>query len=111
MINEEELQKIQFVGISDETADDGELSQDSVVKESLTTALDGKNYKTFFYNLDAILTLGYRVKSPQSTQFCCNLSITRHFFLFYKPKLKNYNFNVSHIIDKKRTSSWIFDFS
>ena len=49
--------------------EDGELSQDSVVKESLTTALDGKNYKTFFYNLDAILAVGYRVKSPRGTQF------------------------------------------
>ena len=46
-----------------------ELSQDSVVKESLTTALDGKNYKTFFYSLDAILAVGYRVKSPRGTQF------------------------------------------
>ena len=49
--------------------EDGELSQDSVVKESLTTALDGKNYRTFFYNLDAILAVGYRVKSPRGTQF------------------------------------------
>ncbi len=49
--------------------EDGELSQDSVVKESLTTALDGKNYKTFFYSLDAILAVGYRVRSPRGTQF------------------------------------------
>lgn len=48
---------------------DGELSQNSVVKESLTTALDGKNYKTFFYSLDAILAVGYRVRSPRGTQF------------------------------------------
>ncbi|MBU3658793.1 MAG: virulence RhuM family protein [Flavobacteriales bacterium] len=48
---------------------EGELSSDSVVKESLTTALDGKLYKTKFYNLDVIISVGYRVKSKQGTQF------------------------------------------
>ncbi len=48
---------------------EGELSQDSVVKESLTTASDGKNYRTLFYNLDVILSVGYRVNSPRGTQF------------------------------------------
>jgi hypothetical protein len=47
----------------------GELEPDSVVKESLTTASDGKIYKTKFYNLDAIISVGYRVKSKQGTQF------------------------------------------
>ena len=37
-----------------------ELSEDSVVKESLTTAADGKNYATRFYNLDVIISVGYR---------------------------------------------------
>jgi hypothetical protein len=46
-----------------------ELSEDSVVKESLTTAVDGKNYKTKFYNLDVIISVGYRVKSLRGTQF------------------------------------------
>jgi hypothetical protein len=40
---------------------EGELGQDSVVKESLTTAADGKNYRTQFYNLDLILAIGYRI--------------------------------------------------
>ena len=48
---------------------EGELSLDSVIKESLTTALDGKIYKTKFYNLDVIISVGYRVKSKQGTQF------------------------------------------
>jgi len=48
---------------------DGELSEDSVVKESLTTALDGKRYRTKLYNLDAILAVGYRVRSPRGVQF------------------------------------------
>ena len=46
-----------------------ELEKDSVVKESLTTATDGKNYKTKFYNLDVIISVGYRVKSKQGTRF------------------------------------------
>ena len=46
-----------------------ELEEASVVKESLTTATDGKNYKTKFYNLDIIISTGYRVKSHRGTQF------------------------------------------
>lgn len=49
--------------------DQSELSEHSVVKESLTTAADGKQYKTKFYNLDAILAVGYRVRSPRGVQF------------------------------------------
>jgi hypothetical protein len=48
---------------------EGELDQDSVVKESFTTAADGKNYATRFYNLDAIISVGYRVKSAVATRF------------------------------------------
>jgi hypothetical protein len=48
---------------------DGELSADSVVKDSLTTAADGKRYRTQLYNLDAILAVGYRVRSPRGVQF------------------------------------------
>lgn len=47
-----------------------EREQDySVVKEHLTTASDGKNYKTKIYNLNMILSVGYRVASPRGTQF------------------------------------------
>jgi hypothetical protein len=48
---------------------DGELSPDSVVKDCLTTAADGKNYRTKQYSLDAILAVGYRVKSQRGAQF------------------------------------------
>ncbi|WP_254426989.1 RhuM family protein [Herbaspirillum sp. VT-16-41] len=41
----------------------------AVVKEDLTTAADGKRYRTQLYNLDMILAIGYRVKSPRGTQF------------------------------------------
>jgi len=46
-----------------------ELEEDSVVKEYLTTAADGKSYQTKFYNLDVIISVGYRVKSHRGTQF------------------------------------------
>lgn len=48
---------------------DGELVEGSVVKEYLTTAADGKNYRTLYYNLDMILAVGYRVRSHRGTQF------------------------------------------
>jgi hypothetical protein len=47
----------------------GELEEDSVVSILETTAPDGKNYKTKYYNLDAIIAVGYRVNSYQATQF------------------------------------------
>ncbi len=46
-----------------------ELDPISVSKESLLTAKDGKKYKTKFYNLDLIISIGYRVKSIRGTQF------------------------------------------
>ncbi|WP_395053547.1 virulence RhuM family protein [Flavobacterium sp.] len=49
--------------------DDKELDSNSVVRKFRTTADDGKNYDTNFYNLDVIISVGYRVKSQQGTQF------------------------------------------
>jgi hypothetical protein len=49
--------------------EEGELDQESVVKNFFTTAADGKNYDTKFYNLDAIISVGYRVKSLVATRF------------------------------------------
>ena len=46
-----------------------ELDRDSVVKDSLTTASDGKSYRTKYYNLDVIISVGYRVKSQRGTRF------------------------------------------
>ncbi|MDR1490763.1 MAG: virulence RhuM family protein [Desulfovibrio sp.] len=48
---------------------DGELEESLVVKEYLTTAADGKSYNTKHYNLDVIISVGYRVKSLRGTQF------------------------------------------
>ena len=47
----------------------GELSEDSVISKMETTASDGKTYNTTFYNLDAIISVGYRVNSTRATQF------------------------------------------
>ena len=48
---------------------EGELEESSVVRKFRTTAEDGKNYNTYFYNLDVIISVGYRVKSLQGTKF------------------------------------------
>ena len=66
-----------------------ELEENSVVKHSLTTAKDGKNYKTKFYNLDLIISVGYRVKSIRGTQFriWANKLIKEYL-------IKGYNLNV-----------------
>ena len=60
---------------------ENELEQLSVSKESLLTAADGKNYKTNIYNLDVIISVGYRVKSHRGTQFR----------IWANKVLKNYN--------------------
>ena len=69
--------------------EENELNENSVVKENLTTASDGKNYKTKFYNLDLIISVGYRVKSVRGTQFriWANKLIKEYL-------IKGYNLNV-----------------
>ena len=49
--------------------EDGELSEDSVISKMETTAADGKKYMTKYYNLDAVISVGYRVNSTRATQF------------------------------------------
>lgn len=49
--------------------EEGELTPDSVVRYFRTTAADGKSYETAYYNLDVIISVGYRVKSIQGTRF------------------------------------------
>lgn len=48
---------------------EGELNEDSTVKDSLTVVANGKNYYVKHYNLDVIISVGYRVKSLRGTQF------------------------------------------
>ena len=49
--------------------EDDELQADSVIKESLITAADGKSYRTKHYNLEMLIALGYRIKSKVATKF------------------------------------------
>jgi len=49
--------------------DENELEEDSVCREFRHTGSDGKSYNTKFYNLDAIISVGYRVNSKRATQF------------------------------------------
>lgn len=48
---------------------EGELVENSVVKYYLTTATDKKDYNVKYYNLDMILAIGFRIRSPRGTQF------------------------------------------
>ena len=75
--------------------EEGELKENSVSKESLLTAKDGKNYKTKFYNLDLIISVGYRVKSIRGTQFriWANKLIKEYL-------IKGYNLNVDRFKNK-----------
>ncbi len=77
--------------------EDGELNADSVVKNFFTTAADGKQYNTVFYNLDAVISVGYRVNSVRATQFRqWATSILRDFairgYVLDKERLKNGTF-------------------
>lgn len=74
--------------------DEGELDKDSVVKFFFTTAADGKNYNTAFYSLDAILAVGFRVRSPRGTEFrrWANTTLREYLqkgFLIDDERLKN----------------------
>lgn len=75
---------------------DGELSEDSVVKEYLTTAKDGKSYNTKFYSLEMILAIGFRVRSKRGVQFriWANEHLRKYLqkgFLVDSERLKNPN--------------------
>lgn len=75
----------------------GELQEDSVTEKFSATASDGKNYMTKFYNLDAIISVGYRVNSTRATQFrqWCT-------FVLRQFAIRGY------VIDKKRMENGAF---
>lgn len=76
---------------------EGELQKDSVCRKYRRTAADGKEYNTQFYNLDAIISVGYRVNSIRATQFrqwCTNV-------------LRQYAIR-GYVIDKKRMENGSF---
>ncbi len=67
---------------------EGELEERVVCKDFLLTAADGKNYRTKLYNLDVIISVGYRVKSKRGTQFRIWATKTLKEYL-----LRGYNIN------------------
>ena len=77
--------------------EEGELMEDSVVSRMEITAADGKKYQTQFYNLDAIISVGYRVNSVRATQFrqWCTY-VLRQFAIR------------GYVIDKKRMENGLF---
>ena len=73
---------------------DKEIDKYSVVKYYLTTAKDGKKYRTAYYNLEGILAVGFRVRSPRGTQFrqWANSTLKEYLqkgFVLDKERLKN----------------------
>ena len=64
-----ELYQTSKSNISEHIFEEGELEENAVVRKFRTTAADGKNYNTIHYNLDMIISLGYRVKSKIATNF------------------------------------------
>jgi len=73
---------------------EGELQESSVVRNFRTTATDGKGYEVAHYNLEAVLAVGFRVKSPRGTQFrqWANTKLKEYLvkgFLMNDEKLKN----------------------
>ena len=74
--------------------EDNEIMEETVVKYFFTTASDGKEYNTAFYSLEAILAVGFRVRSPRGTQFrrWANSSLKEYLqkgFLIDDERLKN----------------------
>ena len=77
--------------------DEGELAESSVISKMETTASDGKVYKTQYYSLDAVISVGYRVNSLRATQFRqWTTNIIRQFAIR------------GYVIDKKRMENGTF---
>ena len=77
--------------------DSGEQDENSVTKKYLATATDGKNYNTLHYNLEAIISVGYRVNSQRATMFrrwatAVLRDFTLHGYVLDKKRLENGTF-------------------
>jgi prophage maintenance system killer protein len=96
---------------------EGELVRDSVVAKNATTASDGKTYQVTYFNLDVVISIGYRVKSQRGVQFRQWATIEQGFGdeLFY-PNVASRAANLLYLVIKnhpladgnKRTGSFLF---
>ena len=89
---------------------EGELQRDSVVAKFATTATDGKVYNVDYYNLDVIISVGYRVKSKRGTQF--RIWATGEYKKYKARTLSTVEedyLNAIKILEKKQIKNWIFD--
>lgn len=80
---------------------EAELSKDSVIKDYLTTASDGKQYSVSFYSLEMIMSIGFRVRSVRGTQFrkWANRNLTEFLikgFVMDDERLKNLNNHIDY---------------
>lgn len=85
--------------------DEGELDEKSVCREFRHTANDGKSYQTKYYNLDAIISVGYRVNSKKATQFRqWATRVLKEFaikgFVIDKKRMENESFLGKHYFDE-----------
>jgi prophage maintenance system killer protein len=76
---------------------EGELKEKAVIRYFRITAVDGKNYETAFYNLDVIISVGYRVKSNTGTQF--RMWATK---ILSEHILKGYTINEKRLLQEKQ---------
>ena len=84
----------------------GELVKDSVTEKISATASDGKNYMTQFYNLDAIISVGYRVNSIRATQFRHERNAKRkRVFFFISESKRSHGHSCDHVTISSESKS------
>lgn len=82
----------------------GELIRDSVTEKISAPASDGKNYKTQFYNLDAIISVGYRVNSLRATHFRkWATGVLKEYMTKVRPQRKKRKMNMIFSIRHRRS--------
>ena len=89
---------------------EGELEKESVCAKFAYTATDGKVYNVDYYNLDVIISVGYRVKSKRGTQF--RIWATGEYKKYKARTLSTVEedyLNAIKILEKKQIKNWIFD--
>lgn len=91
-----------------------ELQEEAVIRKFRTTASDGKNYNTQFYNLDAIISVGYRVNSVRATRLRDHGAVSMNFFdrekarkfcMYFKSKIMQTKFAYNFLIGIIRTNN------